>query len=335
MSKGQKLIEEINIIIRFLKKKIFAVVVISLVILLGGSYFTNEQKEEDFSQEEVTVVDNNKVNTLSQPEVFVSAVQLEQGDTLTVMVENLSLGEKTTGEFDGQSFDFFPIGTDGKQMAIVGIDARKTPGNYSLSIFIPGKDNIKKTITIKKRNFPVTEFALTPELEEKGYTPSNIVENISTNEGVLIWKVLEKYTLESYFDKPFVYPLDLIVDVGAFGNIRKKGDVTLRHLGVDLDAFVGTPVYAINDGIVSFIQELTVYGKMIIIDHGLGIYSLYLHLNEFKVAKGDKVTRGEVIGLSGSTGYSLGPHLHLSIKAKGASVDPLRFIDTLNKNLPR
>ena len=306
------------------------IVVIVLVILLGSSYFTNEQKEEDLSQEEVTAVDNNKVNIPNQPEVFVSAVQLEQGDTLTVMVENLSPGEKTTGEFDGQLFDFFPIGTDGKQIGIVGIDIRKTPGNYSLSVSIPGRDNITKTITIKKRDFPVTELALTPELEEKGYTPSNIVENISTKEGVLIWQVLEKYTLESYFDRPFLYPLDSIVNVGAFGNIRKKGDVTLRHLGVDLDAVVGTPVYAVNDGIVSFVKELTVYGKMIIIDHGLGIYSLYLHLEEFKVAKGDKVNRGEVIGLSGSTGYSLGPHLHLSIKAKGASVDPLRFINTLN-----
>jgi len=297
--------------------------------LLVDVYSINEQKQDDLFQKE-TGEDNNEVNTPSQPEVSVSATQLEQGDTLTVMVENLSPEKKMTGKFDGQSFDFFPIGTDGRQMAIVGIDARKTPGNYSLSVSIPSEDNIIKTITIKKRDFPVTELALTPELEEKGYTPSNIVENISTNEGVLIWKVLEKYTPKSYFDKPFVYPLDSIINVGAFGNIRKKGNVTLRHLGVDLDAVSGTPVYAINDGIVSFIQELTVYGKMIIIDHGLGIYSLYLHLNEFKVAKGDRVSRGEVIGLSGSTGYSLGPHLHLSIKAKGASVDPLRFIDTVN-----
>lgn len=300
------------------------------MILLVDIHFIKEQKSEDLSQEEVAVVDNNKVNIPNQPEILISAVQLEQGDTLSVVVENLSPGEKVVGEFDGQSFDFFPIGIDGKQIGIVGIDARKTPGNYSLSVSILGRDKITKTITIKKRNFPVTELALTPELEEKGYTPSNIVENISTNEGVLIWKVLEKYTLESYFDEPFVYPLDLIVNVGGFGNIRKKGDVILRHLGTDLDAVIGTPVYAINDGIVSFIKELTVYGKIIIIDHGLGIYSLYLHLNEFKVAYGDEVIRGEVIGLSGNTGYSLGPHLHFSIKTKGASVDPLRFIDTVN-----
>lgn len=316
---------------RFPKKKIFPIAVILSVVLLGIIYLTDGKKQEDPSQKEAMVT-----TTLQKPlEVLVSNNQLEQGDTLVVIIENLSPEEQITGEFDRQLFDFFPIGTDGKQIGIVGIDAGKTPGDYSLSVSIPNEENTIKTITVKKRDFPITELALTEELEEKGYTPSNIVENISTNEGVLIWQVLEKYTSESYFDKPFLYPLDSIINVGAFGNIRKKGDVTLRHLGVDLDAAVGTPVYAVNDGVVSFVKELTVYGKMIIIDHGLGIYSLYLHLNEFKVAKGDKVTRGEAIGLSGSTGYSLGPHLHFSIKVKGANIDPLRFINTLKENLSR
>jgi len=311
---------------RFSKKKIFPIVVILLVVFLGIIYLTDGKKQEDLSQKEAMVT-----TTLQKPlEVLVSNNQLEQGDTLVVIIENLSPEEQITGEFDKQLFDFFPIGTDGKQIGIVGIDAGKTPGNYFLSVSIPGRGDITKTITIKKRNFPVVEFNLTPALEEKGYTPYNIVDNISTKEGVLIWQVLEKYTPKSYFDKFFLYPLDSVINVGAFGNIRKKGDVSLRHLGVDLDAAVGTPVYAVNDGVVSFVKELTVYGKMIIIDHGLGIYSLYLHLNEFKVAKGDKVTRGEVIGLSGSTGYSLGPHLHFSIKVKGANIDPLRFINTLN-----
>ena len=308
---------------RFSKKRIFTIVIILLVLLLVGVYF--EQKEEDLSPEEVVVT-----TTLQKPlEVLISGNQLEQGDTLVVTINNLLTEEKVQAEFDQKSFDFFPTEVAGKQIGIIGVDARKTPGNYILSLALPNGEKITKTITIKKRNFQVTKLALTPELEAKGYTPSNIVENISTKEGVLISQVLAKYIPKSYFDKPFVYPLNSIVEVGAFGNVRKSGDVTLRHLGVDLDAKINTPVYAINDGIVSFVQELTEYGKIIIIDHGLGIYSLYLHLNEFKVAEGDQVTRGEVIGLSGSTGYSLEPHLHLSIKANGASVDPLRFINTL------
>jgi len=71
----------------------------------------------------------------------------------------------------------------------------------------------------------------------------------------------------------------------------------------------------------------------VVIDHGLGIYSLYLHLSEINVSVGQLVERGKVIGLVGSTGYSLEPHLHFSLKVNGASVEPLGFIDTVNASL--
>jgi murein DD-endopeptidase MepM/ murein hydrolase activator NlpD len=296
------------------------------VLLLIGAYFINEQKKEDLSQKEVIVT-----TTLQKPlEVLISGNQLEQGDTLVVIAENLKTGQKITGEFDHKSFDFLPTETEGKLIGIIGIDVRRTPGDYLLKVLIDGEEKLNKKITITKGDFYVTKFVLTPELEKQGYTQSNIVQNIQTNDGVLIYQVLDKYTPEPYFNKSFIYPLDSIIKVGDFGTTRKEGDITLRHLGVDLDAPVGTLIYAINDVIVKFTKNLITYGKTIIIDHGFGIYSLYLHLSEFKVVVGDKVSRGEVIGLTGNTGYSLGPHLHLSIKAKGASVDPLRFIDTVN-----
>ena len=319
-----------KIITRFLKN-IFAIAVILLVILSIAVYFTNKQKQGDLFQEELVVT-----TTLPKPlEVLVSSNQLEQGDTLVVTIENLAVETTITGEFDKKSFDFFPTEVAGKQIGIVGIDVRKTPGDYLLKVLIDGEEKLNKKITITKGDFYVTKFVLTPELEKQGYTQSNIVQNIQTNDGVLIYQVLDKYTPEPYFNKSFIYPLDSIIKVGDFGTTRKEGDITLRHLGVDLDVKIGTPIYAINDGIVRFVRTLTEYGKIIIIDHGFGIYSLYLHLSEFKVAVGDKVSRGEVIGLTGNTGYSLGPHLHLSIKANGASVDPLKFIDAVNKNLPR
>ena len=107
-----------------------------------------------------------------------------------------------------------------------------------------------------------------------------------------------KYNPKVYFNQSFIYPLDDIIDVGAFGNIRKDGDVTIQHLGVDLDAVEGTPIYAINDGKVVLVEELTVYGNTIIIDHGLGIYSLYLHLSEFRVSEGEMVEKGKIIGMT-------------------------------------
>jgi len=258
--------------------------------------------------------------------VLLSGTELEQGDTLIITAENVPEGDKITGEFISKSFDFFPVEQEGKWMALLGIDAKRAPGEYSLSVFLSGESEIEEVITVKKRDFYVTKIVITPELEEKGFTSSNISENIATKDGVIIYEVLGKYSPTAYFNQKFIYPLNEIINVGAFGNIRKDGDITIQHLGVDLDAVEGTSVYAINDGKVAFAEELTVYGNTIIIDHGLGIYSLYLHLSEFKVSEGEMLERGELIGLSGNTGWSVGPHLHLSIKVNGASVDPLKFI---------
>jgi murein DD-endopeptidase MepM/ murein hydrolase activator NlpD len=308
-------------------KKIIIVLVGCLIILLIRANFINEQK--------IIVVTTTTTSTIlieEKPiEITVLQDKLAQGDTLVVKVENFKSGQKITGEFAQKKFDFIPTENNEKLIGIIGIDVRKTPGDYLLQIFLDNEEIFNKKITVIKGDFYTTEFVLTPELEKQGYTQGNIIHNIQTNEGVLINQVITKYTPESYFNQSFIYPLKQIIKVGDFGTTRKEGNVTLRHLGVDLDAKIGTPVYAINNGVVKFVRTLTEYGKIIIIDHGFGIYSLYLHLSKFKVAVGDKVTRGEIIGFTGNTGYSLGPHLHLSIKVNGASVDPLKFIEIVNK----
>lgn len=322
----------------FVKILIFLFVIILariIIFRLGEKLYIQTTLEENpllekQLDEPQVVVSEVKVSTFT---VLLSATELEQGDTLIITAENVPEGEKITGKFNSKSFDFFPVDSEGKWMALLGIDAKKAPGEYSLSVFLSGESEMEETITVKKKDFYITKIVITPELEEKGFTSSNISENISTKDGVIIYEVLRKYNSTTYFNQSFIYPLDEIINVGAFGNIRKDGDITIQHLGVDLDAVEGTPVYAINDGKVALIQELTVYGNTIIIDHGLGIYSLYLHLSEFKVSEGEMIERGELIGLSGNTGWSVGPHLHLSIKVNGASVDPLIFIREIGKLL--
>jgi len=289
--------------------------------------------EEKLSTETTINEDSTTTTELIKPSfttVLLSATELEQGDTLVITAENIPEGEKIAGEFNGKSFDFFPAEQEGKWIALLGIDAKKAPGEYSLSVFLSGEPEVEETIKVKKKDFYITKIVITPELEEKGFTSSNISENIATKDGVIIYEVLGKYSPTAYFNLSFIYPLKEIINVGAFGNIRKDGDITIQHLGVDLDAVEGTPVYAINNGKVVLAKELTVYGNIIIIDHGFGIYSLYLHLSEFKVSEGEILKRGQLIGLVGNTGWSLGPHLHLSIKVDGASVDPLKFIKAVS-----
>jgi len=308
------------------------VLLISIVIigvLLMNNRFINNHEVEYLNQEKIVTTTTAAPQTKSIT-INVSSNDVEQGGTLTVEINNATTSEGIIGKFDNKIFDWIKTENPDEYLGIIGIDVRKTPGDYSLIVSLNGEEKLNRKIAVRKGDFYVTKFVLTPELEKQGYTQANIVEKIQTTDGVLIGNVIGKYTSQSYFANPFVYPLDSIVKVGDFGVTRKTGDISLRHLGVDLDAKLNTPIYAINDGVVEFRQELTTYGKTIIIDHGFGIYSLYLHLNEFKVELGDKVKRGGIIGLSGTTGYSLEPHLHFSIKANGASVDPLNFIKVAN-----
>ena len=260
--------------------------------------------------------------------VTLSRASIEQSDTFAVMLSNVPLGAAPKVTWRDRTYDLLRIGE--RWVGFLGADAKQTPGSYTLEATI-GTTTLTRQMVVAKRDFPVTALAVTPELEEKGYTPPAIQSNVVSENARLNTALI--YTPIAHFGKPFVNPLDTITVVGAHGNIRKSGSVSLQHLGVDLDAVEGTPVYAINDGIVNLVEDFTNYGKTIIVDHGLGIFSYYLHLSEFNVKVGDRVTRGEVIARSGNTGYSIAPHLHFSVRIRNASVDPLRFIETANTAL--
>lgn len=98
------------------------------------------------------------------------------------------------------------------------------------------------------------------------------------------------------------------------------------HWGIDFTADTGTEVYATGNGIVVECEtKMWGYGKSVIIDHGYGYKTRYAHLSEFKVKKGDRITRGQLIGLVGSTGKSTAPHLHYEVERNGKKVNPIHF----------
>jgi murein DD-endopeptidase MepM/ murein hydrolase activator NlpD len=98
------------------------------------------------------------------------------------------------------------------------------------------------------------------------------------------------------------------------------------HRGIDIANRRGTPVVATADGRVKLISTSGKMGKMIVIDHGYGFRTRYAHLSKFKVKRGQRVKRGDVIGLMGSTGYSTGPHLHYEVIRNGKFLNPMNYI---------
>jgi len=97
------------------------------------------------------------------------------------------------------------------------------------------------------------------------------------------------------------------------------------HDGVDLACPTGTPIHAADKGLVVFVGWQNAYGRTILIDHGSGISTMYAHCSRFAVNKGQTVSRGQVVGYVGSTGWSTGPHLHFGLRKYGKPVNPMKF----------
>jgi hypothetical protein len=112
-----------------------------------------------------------------------------------------------------------------------------------------------------------------------------------------------------------------------FGQPRSYngGPVASWHGGVDLAAPAGAPVSAVATGRVALAQKMPVQGNTVVIDHGLGLTSLYCHMDTIQVKVGDAVKQGQAVGLVGNTGLSTGPHLHWEIRLGGVPVDPWQW----------
>ncbi len=136
---------------------------------------------------------------------------------------------------------------------------------------------------------------------------------------------------EFQFEAPFVQPMNSAI-TSVYGtkrvyNNQKKG----QHLGIDYRAAIGQKVPATNAGIVMFAGDLFYTGWTVILDHGMDIFTVYGHLDKTLVTAGSKVKRSEIIGLSGNTGRTSGPHLHWGVKVHGQYIDGMSLIDETQK----
>lgn len=128
---------------------------------------------------------------------------------------------------------------------------------------------------------------------------------------------------------PAIIPLSRGTDrlISGYGMRIHPIYKTMRmHSGVDFTAPIGTPIYATGNGVVVRVERNNYgYGRMVVIDHGYGYQTLYAHMSEFNVRRGQKVQRGEVIGKVGNTGTSTAPHLHYEIHRNGRAVNPVHY----------
>jgi murein DD-endopeptidase MepM/ murein hydrolase activator NlpD len=130
------------------------------------------------------------------------------------------------------------------------------------------------------------------------------------------------------FELPLSPPLEQLPTGGRFGARRIiNGEPRNPHTGSDYAADEGTTVLSVADGEVVLADEHFFAGNSVFVDHGDGLISMYFHLSRIDVAKGDIVTRGQVVGAVGATGRATGPHLHFGLRWHGKRVDPSQLLD--------
>lgn len=263
--------------------------------------------------------------------IYVFPKNPKQGDTVFIRVKSFS--EKVEGSLRGEGSEekltFFKKG-DREWVSFLGIDATQKPGEYK--IFVNAKNKLTESIKVSLADFSLGEVVKAPDLSESGFSNNVALSNIRKNDNPILNKAMVSLTLRPYFANAFSYPLSKIETGGfSFGKFISFTKYKIQHLGVDLRASKDTNILAINDGKVVLTANLSNYGKTIIVDHGFNIFSLYLHLDEFKVTEGEMVKRGQRIGLSGDTGYATAPHLHFSMRVGNSRIDPIEFIKASKK----
>jgi murein DD-endopeptidase MepM/ murein hydrolase activator NlpD len=216
--------------------------------------------------------------------------------------------------------------------ALAGISLETVPGTYSLELTgetEAGKAPSKKIpfsckFAVARGKYPKIQAKLSVESKFTEPTPE---QQKQIEESQQIKKdYLNRVTPDREWSGQFSTPANAAIS-DVFGSQRIfNGKTSSPHLGLDFRVPSGTPVEAMNDGTVLLARPLYFEGNFVVLDHGQGLLTIYLHLSEFKVKEGDQVKRGQVIALSGGTGRATGPHLHVGVRWQGTYLDPASLI---------
>ena len=249
------------------------------------------------------------------------------GVRATVLPTSASQGAMVVGSthpaatvtVDGRAVRVAP---DGRFVFGIGRDAREP---VQIAVKQPGTGVVSHSITVVPRDWPIERIVGAPP--ETVRPPPEVTARIAREQAQVDAARLRDDPRED-FAQAFLWPVQGRLS-GRFGNQRvyvlpDGSDAPgAPHSGMDIAAPTGTPVLAPAAGVVSFTGELYLTGGTVLLDHGHGISSNFLHLSRIDVQVGQRVERGQVIGAVGSTGRATGPHLHWGMNWFGTRIDPL------------
>jgi murein DD-endopeptidase MepM/ murein hydrolase activator NlpD len=220
-----------------------------------------------------------------------------------------------SGTFDGEPLRFRSDGEE--SVAWIGIDLERKSGRYPV-VVESSAGRARGELEVRPTTFPEERLTVS-----KAYTDldAETLARVRREQKLLadVWEASAPGRLwEGSFVRPATGPSGSPFGLRRFFN----GEPRSPHAGIDIKAPTGAPVFASNRGRVALVDDLFFTGKTIVLDHGLGVFTLYVHLSETKVAAGRIAEKGETIGLVGATGRVTGPHLHFATRVGGVRIDP-------------
>ncbi len=246
---------------------------------------------------------------------------------------NLMLGYAPNSE--SVYLDTIKLGVD-KGVFLFGFDRDET-GTHYIKVKLKNGKSILKKIDLRERKYKIQRIN---KIKKKFVTPPESALKRIEQERKILKSAREKIgkTDTAYYLEGFIRPVKGGRVTSVFGSQRILNGIPKNpHNGLDIALPEGTPVYATSGGIVRLVGKNFYYnGNFVLIDHGQGLSSIYLHLSKILVKDGDRVKKGEKIGEIGTTGRSTGPHLHWGVQWFGKRIDPgsllkLKFDPVLKK----
>ena len=250
---------------------------------------------------------------------------------------NTSYAVEFIGDFKQGSFILGKTDPNSK----VYIDNRKvrvsTDGYFAFGLDRDRKNNVlikvkngKETKLIEKKVFKRKyKIQRIDGLPPKQVTPPPEVYERIKKDNILIGKARAIDSKLVFFKDKFIYPIDKYIITGVYGSQRiLNGKPRRPHYGIDFHAPEGTPVKSMMDGTVTLVEnDMYFTGGTIIFDHGHGVSTLYMHMKDINVKKGQKVKKGEVVGTLGQSGRATGPHLDIRRNWFEVKLDPATILN--------
>ena len=229
------------------------------------------------------------------------------------------------GEFLGKKIFFKRLGNEWLGLSAIGPDAPE--GWHTLELETRYKDGTTEKKSKSIQIGPIKEAGPASSLQSLDIQKQKYMYFNNMREQEELDVLFSNSSEKPLWDWPFIKPAEGRVSMPFNAILILEEDKRYSHNGVDLAMPAGTPIKASSTGKVILVEDNPVRGNTVVIDHGGGVFTGYMHLAEIKVEEGQLVKQGEIIGLNGSTGISTGPHVHWFLNINGVYCDPMKLFE--------